>query len=128
MDVARTTAAAIALGRIGFGVAYLARPALAEPTWIGRAGRKPGTQAIVRSLGARDIGIGAGALRALVRRDDEDAVAWLAASALADAVDAAATWGARSAVGTQRAAKVLAVAGGSAAGCTAAAIALRAQR
>lgn len=124
MDLTRTTMAALALGRIAFGVGYLARPDLAGPTWIGRAARKPGTRVIIRSQAARDLGMGLGGLRALLVGRDDEAARWLAAYALADTVDAVATWSAREAVGPRRTRNVLAVAGGSAVGCAVGAVVL----
>lgn len=112
MDPTRILAGALAVNRILFGANYLARPASAGPSWIGRAARKPGAQVMIRSQGARDLALGLGALSALVRRDGE-ARAWMAAHALADGVDAAATWAARDRLPRRRARLALAIAAGS---------------
>jgi hypothetical protein len=55
--------------------------------WLGRDARRAGTHVAARGLGARDIGLGAGALLA-----GRDALpVWLAAAVLGDAADLAAT-------------------------------------
>jgi hypothetical protein len=96
VDPTRLLAGALAVNRVLFGANYLARPASAGPTWIGRAAaRPPGSQVMIRSQAARDIGLGLGALLALARGRDGEAGAWMAAHALADGVDTAATWAAR---------------------------------
>ena len=82
---------ALSLNRIGFGFAYLLRPAQAGKGWIGRAAKDPASQVFARGHGARDIGLGGGALVALARRDERAARPWFAAQALADAADVAAT-------------------------------------
>jgi hypothetical protein len=92
VKLARILAGGLAVNRVAFGANYLARPGSAGPSWIGRAADKPGTQVIVRSQGARDVALGLGALRALVRGRDDEARAWMAAHALADGADVAATW------------------------------------
>ena len=48
---------------------------------------------MIRSQGARDVALGAGALVSLLR--GRDARGWMAAHAFADAADAVATWLAR---------------------------------
>jgi hypothetical protein len=95
MDPTRLLAGALAVNRVLFGANYLARPASAGPTWIGRAAARPGSQVMIRSQAARDVGLGLGALLALARGRDGEAGAWMAAHALADGVDTAATWAAR---------------------------------
>lgn len=88
---ARTLARAIAVGRLGFGVALLAAPEPSTRAWLGRgdAGR-PGTAVAVRGLGARDLALGAGTLAA----GPEALPLWVAASMLGDVTDLAATLGA----------------------------------
>jgi hypothetical protein len=95
MDVARTMAAALALNRAAFGTNYLLRPQEARTSWIGRAARKPATQVMIRSQGIRDVALGAGALRALARRDDRELRAWVAGHAVCDLADLIVTWAAR---------------------------------
>ena len=74
-----------------FGIAFLAAPEPAIRGWIGaRAARGQAAQMLTRAVGARDLGVGLGALRALAA-GDRTAAAWLGAGALADAGDFAAT-------------------------------------
>lgn len=91
----RTLALGLAVNRCAFGIGYLAAPASTASRWIGRAARAPGTGVFARALGARDLALGLGALRALMRRDDEQARVWLAAHALSDGTDLVATLAAR---------------------------------
>jgi hypothetical protein len=93
--VARVLSGLLALNRTAFGITYLARPQQAGKSWIGGVARAPGTKVMVRSQGARDVALGAGALWALARRRDDEARAWMAAHALADGADTVVTWTAR---------------------------------
>jgi hypothetical protein len=111
VDATRILAGGLAINRILFGANYLARPGTAEPSWIGRVARKPGAQVIIRSQGARDVALGLGALWALARGGEPRA--WMAAHALSDGADAAATWVARDRLPKRRARRALAIAGGS---------------
>ena len=88
----RVLAALLALNRIAVGGRYLLQPKAAGSTWIGRrTARRPATQVFVRSQGARDIALGAGALAALAGGDAGSARMWMGAHALADGADLAAT-------------------------------------
>jgi hypothetical protein len=88
----RALAYALSLNRVAFGVRFLAQPGAAGPTWIGRrAARRTSTQVFIRGLGARDVGLGAGALAALHGDRDAEASRWMLAHAIADATDLAAT-------------------------------------
>ena len=113
MDVPRTLAAALSLSRVAFGVNYLGRPTAARASWIGRAAKKPGAQVIIRSQGVRDVALGAGAIRALVRGDVPELRVWVAAHAACDLVDLVATWSARDALPRRRARMAMIVAGAS---------------
>lgn len=85
----RLLARLIAGGRVVIGVAAIANPVGALRPWIGDDAETGGGQVLGRALGARDLVIGAGALRA---GDDLDALRpWLAAGILADCVDFGAT-------------------------------------
>jgi hypothetical protein len=53
--------------------------------------KDPATQVFARGHGARDIGLGAGALVALTRGGEHAARPWLAAQGLADAADLTST-------------------------------------
>ncbi len=84
-DIAR----AVAAGRVLIGTALSVAPGPAAGGWIGSDVARPGTQAMVRALGARDLGLGLGVLYAASR--GSGLRPWLAASALADAADFTAT-------------------------------------
>jgi hypothetical protein len=87
-------AAGLALNRIAFGVGYLVAPERAAGAWVAQAAADRRTQVLVRALGARDLALGVGALRALAAADGS-AQAWFGAHAVADATDLAATLAAR---------------------------------
>ena len=125
MNVAKTLAGTLALGRTAFGVNYLVRPEEANKSWIGPVAKVPGTQVIVRSQGARDIALGGGTLRAIVRGDERELRAWVLGQTVADAADAFATWAARRKLPKRQAKLAMLVAGGSTLVGAAAAIALR---
>lgn len=92
----RSAATGLAANRIVFGLGLALSPARAGRSWIGaRAAARPETQVFARALGARDVALGAGALRALIREDYELARLWLAGHALADGTDVLATLAAR---------------------------------
>jgi hypothetical protein len=121
----RLLAGALAVNRTAFGTKYLVQPRSAGDSWIGRAARAPGTQVIVRSQGARDIALGLGALVALLRGREGEARAWMAAHALADGADTAATWVARDRLPASQARLALAIAGASTAAAIVSAAGLR---
>jgi hypothetical protein len=78
-----TLAIGFGAGRALVGVALLAVPAPIARSWVG-ADDTPAT-VLARSLGARDLVIGAGLVLAAAR--DGDATRWLAGGVLADSVD-----------------------------------------
>jgi len=85
-----TLAKGLALGRVAFGAAMLAKPEEVARGWIGRrAASYGGTQALTRACGARDLSLGAGALAAL--SSGQDGRDWVLAGAFADAADLVAT-------------------------------------
>jgi hypothetical protein len=106
----RILAGLISLGRLMFGVAFIAEPKLMERAWIGKQARLPGAQLLARAVGARDLALGLGGLQALAR-DDGSARPWLAAAAVCDAVDFGATWTAGRTVPRQARRGVLVIAG-----------------
>ena len=81
----RALARSLALARMGIGAAFLASPRGLVSTWTGERA-DDGAALAGRSLGGRDLALGAGLLAALARGGD--AGAWLAAGAAADAFDA----------------------------------------
>ena len=84
------TVKAVALGRIGLGLSYLATPGLAMKAWPGRSGSTEHDEALLRMMarhtGGRDIGLGVGAL--LAQRHGAPVRGWLEAAMLADVLDA----------------------------------------
>jgi len=114
MTVIRTLATALAVNRVAFGMSFLGAPARAGRLWIGRsAARRPESRVFARALGARDIALGLGALRALREGDDAAARAWLAGHALSDGADLVATLAAGRELPAGPAAFAVAVAGAS---------------
>jgi hypothetical protein len=85
---------AVAAGRVALGVAALAWPGVPARPWVGRTA-SDGVAAKVfgRALGARDLALGLGALAALNDPEADQAAAslWVAAGALSDALDVAAS-------------------------------------
>ena len=106
----RILAGLISLGRLLFGVAFIAEPKLMERAWIGKQARLPGAQLLARAVGARDLALGLGGLQALTRNDGS-VRPWLAAAAVCDVVDFGATWTAGRAIPRQARNGVLAIAG-----------------
>ena len=101
----RRGAAAVAAGRVGLGLAALAWPAIPARPWVGAASGGLAARVLGRALGRRDVALGLGALAALRCPDGGPgrtcgpgpasepgpAAAWVAAGALSDALDVAAT-------------------------------------
>jgi hypothetical protein len=96
----RALATGLAVNRCAFGIGYLLAPERTARGWIGAIAGHPATGVFTRALGARDLALGLGALRALRSGDDEQARAWLAGHALADGTDLVATLAARRALPT----------------------------
>jgi hypothetical protein len=86
----RRGATAVAAGRVAIGLAALARPSLPARPWVGAASDDLAANVFGRALGARDLALGLGALEAL-RRPDGEAGTWVAAGAISDALDVAAS-------------------------------------
>ena len=81
-------AVALARGRIAFGVVSLLAPGVVARTMTDGGPSEGGTRLFVRMIGARDLGVGLGLQVALDR--DAPTRGWLEASAVIDAIDAAA--------------------------------------
>lgn len=84
----RRSAWAIAAGRVALGIAAIARPALPARPWVGGDAGTLGARVFARAVGGRDIALGLGTLGALAT-DQGAAAGWVAAGALADALDVA---------------------------------------
>lgn len=83
-------ATAVAAGRVALGLAALARPEVPARPWVGASAGDLAAEVFGRALGGRDLALGLGALAAL-RQPRPAAAAWVAAGALSDALDVAAT-------------------------------------
>ena len=89
--LAGRAARAVAVGRVGLGLVALARPSVPARPWVGGAADDLAATVFGRALGARDVALGLGALRAWQHQAAEPGSvrAWVAAGALADALDVA---------------------------------------
>jgi hypothetical protein len=89
----RRGALTVAAGRVALGLTALAWPAVPARPWVGAAADDLAARVFGRALGARDVALGLGALAALCRPDAGagPAASWVAAGALSDALDVAAS-------------------------------------
>jgi hypothetical protein len=89
----RRGAVAVAAGRVVLGLTALAWPSVPARPWVGTAADDLAARVFGRALGGRDVALGMGALAALQRPAGEpgSASAWVAAGALSDALDVAAS-------------------------------------
>jgi hypothetical protein len=85
----RTIARLLTVGRLALGTGLTLAPGLAGRLWVGRDGARPAVRVLAVAVGARDVALGAGTLKALAA--GEGARSWLQAGAVADAADAVAT-------------------------------------
>src|SRR4051795_9091426 len=108
----RTLARAIAVGRLGFGIALVAAPRLLTSGWVGEDAHRAGVQAVATGLGARDLVLAAGVLSSLSRGG---AKPWVAASATADLGDLVGTLRCRRELPAMGVIGLTLIAGGSAA-------------
>ena len=86
----RRAAQAIAWGRVAIGGTALVAPMAVTRPWVGDYADAKPVELLARVLGARDLALGAGTLRALARSDDE-ARPWVALAGASDGVDALVT-------------------------------------
>lgn len=89
----RRGATVVAAGRVALGLTALAWPLVPARPWVGASADDVAARVFGRALGARDLALGLGALAALQRSSAEtgSAGAWVAAGALSDALDVAAS-------------------------------------
>jgi hypothetical protein len=87
----RHGAMAVAAGRVALGLTALAWPSVPARPWVGEGNLA--ARVFGRALGGRDLALGLGALAALQNPAAEpgSASAWVAAGALSDALDVAAS-------------------------------------
>jgi hypothetical protein len=83
----------VAAGRVALGVTALAWPSVPARPWVGASAGDLAARVFGRALGARDLALGLGALAALQGpgADPGQAATWVAAGALSDALDVAAS-------------------------------------
>jgi hypothetical protein len=112
--VGRRIGLVLSAGRAAFGVAMVAAPELIGEKWIGEPGRYERVALLSRSLGARDLVLGAGAAVMLARGNDEGGRVLLAGQAVSDAADFAGTLAVRERLPESGATWTLALAGVSA--------------
>jgi hypothetical protein len=89
----RRGATLVAVGRVALGVTALAWPSVPARPWVGASAGELTARVFGRALGARDLALGLGALAALhgPGADPGQAATWVAAGALSDALDVAAS-------------------------------------
>jgi len=89
----RRGALTVAAGRVALGLTALAWPAVPARPWVGASADDLAARVFGRALGARDLALGLGALAALARpgAGPGPAASWVAAGALSDALDVAAS-------------------------------------
>ena len=92
MDVAKL-ARSQAVNRVVIGAGLVLAPRVFARPWVGRHASDPTSQVLARSLGIRDLAIGAAGLVALSRNESAWVRRAFAAMAVADAVDFAAILG-----------------------------------
>jgi len=113
MPSPRDLARAHALGRVVLGAALTVAPGVATAGWLGgRDARRVSTAVLGSAMGARDLGLGLGTVRAVGA--GFGAKPWLAAGVLADTADLVATLRARDELPALGVAGITALAGGSA--------------
>jgi hypothetical protein len=87
--LARRGAVAVAAARVAIGLTVLARPSIASRPWVGVGADDLVARVFARSLGARDLALGLGALAALQdpAAGSGSASLWVAAGAVSDSLD-----------------------------------------
>lgn len=85
----QTIARQLGIGRILIGTGLTLAPRLTGRQWLGDVASQPSAAVAVRCLGARDLAIGVGLVRALDR--GAHPTPWLIAASAADAADAMGT-------------------------------------
>lgn len=85
----RRGAWAVAAGRVALGLTAIAWPSVPARPLVGAAAGDVAGRVFGRAVGARDVALGLGALRALRHpaAEPQSACAWIAAGALSDSLD-----------------------------------------
>jgi hypothetical protein len=76
---------------VALGLTALAWPSVPARPWVGASADDLAARVFGRALGARDLALGLGALAALRGTDRGSGWTWVAAGALSDALDVAAS-------------------------------------
>ncbi len=100
----------IAVGRVLFGAAMVAKPAQVTTPWLGGTASTAGTQVAVRALGIRDLMLGAMTLHTL--NHPQVGPRWVATCAVNDFVDMVSTIAGRDELPARGVAGTVALAGG----------------
>jgi hypothetical protein len=108
---ARSVARLQSLGRLALGAGLVAAPGVFAGGWVGGVADKRDGQTLAVAVGARDVALALGALRAL--GSGRGAGPWVRAGMLADAADLVATLRARDILPPLAVPAVAALAGGS---------------
>jgi hypothetical protein len=108
---ARSIARLQSLGRLALGAGLVVAPGAVAGSWVGGIADKREGQALAVAVGARDVALALGALRALSA--GHGAGSWLRAGMLADGADLVATLRARDSLPPLGAPTVAVLAGGS---------------
>ena len=77
--------------RVAFGTAFVLAPRSVARPWVGSGVDTQGAQLLTRSMGIRDLLLGAGLLQSINRGDLRGAATWLGFGAAAGIVDTGAT-------------------------------------
>jgi hypothetical protein len=112
MHAARASAVAVVSLRIVYGAALIAAPERLTRKWLGDTAERAGGRVALRALGAREVLLHSGALRAVV--GGGSALPWLTASFGGDLTDIASTVAERDGLPAGSAQATAAVAGASA--------------
>jgi hypothetical protein len=86
-----TLARLAGITRICLGAAFVVAPHASARPWVGAGADSAGAQLLTRSMGIRDLLLGAGLLQALNQADHRAAARWLSYGAAAGVIDAGAT-------------------------------------
>jgi hypothetical protein len=89
MQATRASAVAVTSLRIAYGAALIAAPERLTRKWLGDSAERAGGRVALRALGAREVLLHTGALRASLRGNC--GLLWLAASVGGDLADIAST-------------------------------------
>jgi len=81
----------LSYSRISFGAGLLLAPGMYARFWVGPGASQRWPRVMARSLGERELALGAGGLLSLRQGDAESVRRWFAAGAVTEAVDVAVT-------------------------------------